>query len=120
MLADHLLSTGPAARVVMYLKPQPYYVSDATGSDLLAVLRRITEAPGAAAKTGERLWAALTDGTVTLRTHAFWCAPLTFRDLPPDLAEELSHATLTVLKGDLNYRRLVGDAPGRPPPPSQT
>jgi damage control phosphatase ARMT1-like protein len=29
--------------------------------------------------------------------------------MPGDLAAEFEHASLTILKGDLNYRRLVGD-----------
>lgn len=29
--------------------------------------------------------------------------------MPEDLREEFAGATLTILKGDLNYRRLVGD-----------
>lgn len=117
VLVDHLLTTNAAARVVLHVKPQPYYVSDATGSDVLDVLRRIRAAPGDVAKIGQRLWTALSDGTITLRTHAFWCAPLSFRHLPPDLAEELSHATLAILKGDLNYRRLVGDRAWPPTTP---
>lgn len=131
ILVDHLLTTGAAARVVMHVKPQPYYVSDATASDVLAVLRRILAAPdaatatatstatsaGTAAATGRRLWSALADGTITLRTHAFWCAPLSFHDLPADLSGELSHATLAIVKGDLNYRRLVGDRSWPPTTP---
>ena len=117
ILVDHLLTTGAATRVVLHVKPQPYYVSDATGSDVLAVLRRIMTAPGTAATTGHRLWTALADGIITLRTHAFWCAPLSYRDLPPDLTAELSQATLTILKGDLNYRRLVGDRAWPPTTP---
>ncbi|ACU71108.1 protein of unknown function DUF89 [Catenulispora acidiphila DSM 44928] len=117
ILVDHLLTTGAATRVVMHVKPQPYYVSDATGADVIAVLRRITSAPGTAAKAGHRLWTALTDGAITLRTHPFWCAPLTFRHLPPDLTEAMSPATLTILKGDLNYRRLIGDRTWPPTTP---
>jgi hypothetical protein len=117
VLVDHLLTTGAAARVVIHVKPQPYYVSDASGSDVLDVLRRISAAPGTAAEAGRRLWAALSDGTITLRTHAFWCAPLSYRHLPPDLADDLSHATLAILKGDLNYRRLVGDRATPPTTP---
>ena len=117
VLVDHLLTTGAATRVVMHVKPHPYYVSDATGADVIAVLRRITTAPGVAATTGHRLWSALATGTVTLRTHQFWCAPLPFRDLPPDLAEELARATLTILKGDLNHRRLIGDQAWPPTTP---
>lgn len=109
VLIDRLLVSGTAARVVLHVKPQPYYVSDATGSDVVDVVRRITAAPGDAADIGHRLWAALTDGTVHVRTHAFWCAPLPFHHMPADLGKELSDATLTILKGDLNYRKLVDD-----------
>lgn len=117
VLVDHLLTTGAAARVVMHVKPQPYYVSDATGADVVAVLRRIGAAPGTAAKTAQRLWTALTDGTIALRTHAFWCAPLSFRHMPADVADDLSGGTLAILKGDLNYRRLVGDRAWGPTTP---
>ncbi|MEY9891646.1 hypothetical protein ABIA31_005314 [Catenulispora sp. MAP5-51] len=117
ILVDQMLATGAAARVVMHVKPQPYYVSDATGADVVAVLRRIGEGPGTAAKTAQRLWNALSDGTVGLRTHPFWCAPLPYRDLPYELADDLSRATLVILKGDLNYRRLVGDRAWPPTTP---
>ena len=75
VLVDHLLATGAAARVVLHVKPQPYYVSDAGGADVVEVVRRISVEPGASARTGRRLWTALSDGTITLRTHPFWCAP---------------------------------------------
>src|SRR5436305_203556 len=39
VLIDHLLETGLAQQVDLQLKPQPYYVSDATTADLLACLR---------------------------------------------------------------------------------
>jgi Damage-control phosphatase ARMT1-like domain len=110
VLIDHLLTTGSAAEVVLHVKPSPYYVSDATTADVLATLDRLCSAPVPEAQlTGRRLWQAMTGGTLTVRTHQFFCAPLPFHDLPPDLRAELSGATLTILKGDLNYRRLVGD-----------
>jgi hypothetical protein len=109
VLIDHLLATGAASKVVLHLKPQPYYVSDATGSDLVDVLRRLSAAPGDGADIGHRLWAALNDGMMQLRTHEFWCAPLPFHRMPSDLAATLSGATVTILKGDLNYRKLVED-----------
>jgi hypothetical protein len=109
ILIDHLLRAESVAEVVLHVKPQPYYVSDANGLDVVDVLRRLTAASGHAADAGHRLWAALNDGTIRLQTHTFWCAPLPFHHLPAELAQELSSASLTILKGDLNYRRLVGD-----------
>jgi hypothetical protein len=110
VLADHLLTTGRAARIVIYLKPQPYYVSDAILPDLLAVLRLLRAATEPQAqRIGERLWRALSEDRLVPRTHEFFCAPLTYHDLPAELVTELGAARMTILKGDLNYRRLVGD-----------
>jgi uncharacterized protein with ATP-grasp and redox domains len=110
VLADHLLRTGRAARVVLHLKPYPYFVSDATTTDTLACLTRLTTAPGRQAPAlGTRLRDALTTGRLALRAHPFSCAPLPYVRMPPDLRAELASATLTVMKGDLNYRRLVED-----------
>ncbi|WP_406259297.1 damage-control phosphatase ARMT1 family protein [Streptomyces nigra] len=109
LLIARLLTEGRAARVLLHVKPHPYYVSDATHADVLDALRRLVAAPGAAGEHGRVLWTALTDGRLTVRAHPFSCAPLPYADMPADLREELASATLTILKGDLNYRRLVGD-----------
>jgi len=109
LLIAHLLDTGRVERAVLHIKPYPYYVSDATTADVLDALRRLTGARGAAAEHGRLLWAAMTDGRLTVRAHPFSAAPLPYADMPGDLREELAAAALTIVKGDLNYRRLVGD-----------
>ncbi len=109
VLADHLLARGLAGEVVLHVKPFPYFVSDATPADVLACLRRLAAAPGRAGETGARLWGAMEEGRLTLRAHPFACAPLPYSEMPDDLREEFASASLTVMKGDLNYRRLVGD-----------
>ncbi|WP_344005843.1 damage-control phosphatase ARMT1 family protein [Streptomyces thermocarboxydovorans] len=109
LLLDHLLTHGLIARAVLHVKPYPYYVSDATGTDVIDALRRLTGAGGAAADSGRRLWSALGDGRLVLRAHPFSCAPLPYAEMPDDLRADFASATVTVVKGDLNYRRLVGD-----------
>ncbi|MFI8533559.1 damage-control phosphatase ARMT1 family protein [Streptomyces aquilus] len=109
LLIAHLLARGRVRRAVLHVKSHPYYVSDATTADVVDALRRLTRAGGAAAGYGRELWAAMADGRLTLRAHPFSCAPLPYEAMPDDLRAELAGATLTVLKGDLNYRRLVGD-----------
>ncbi|MFI2211887.1 damage-control phosphatase ARMT1 family protein [Streptomyces sp. NPDC020141] len=109
VLLDHLLHTGRAGRAALHIKPHPYYVSDATMTDVLDALRRLRRAPGYAAGVGDRLWSALTDGRLDVRAHPFFCAPLPYSAMPADLRADLSGAAVTILKGDLNYRRLVGD-----------
>jgi hypothetical protein len=110
LLIAHLLTRGRVARAILHVKPYPYYVSDATHADVLDALRRLTDRQGtAAAAYGNTLWSAMTDGRLTVHAHPFSAAPLPYTDLPDDLRAEIASATLTVVKGDLNYRRLVGD-----------
>ncbi|GAA2536157.1 MULTISPECIES: damage-control phosphatase ARMT1 family protein [Streptomyces] len=109
LLVAHLLAHGRIGRAVLHVKPHPYYVSDATPADVVDALRRLTAAGGAAAAYGRGLWAALSDGRLTLRAHPFSCSPLPYARMPDDLRADFAAAAVTLVKGDLNYRRLVGD-----------
>jgi hypothetical protein len=104
LLADHLLADR-AASVVLHVKPYPYYVSDALLTDVVAALRRLGESHPA----GERLTLAMRAGRLEVRAHPFSCAPWSYHHMPADLADDFASATVTIMKGDLNYRRLVGD-----------
>lgn len=106
-LVDLLLSpAGGVGEVTLHLKPHPYYVSDATTTDLVKCLRALAAAGGRAAALAGRLHTAAAEGRLVVATHPFFCAPLPFHEAPPDL---FGAADVLVFKGDLNYRRLVGD-----------
>lgn len=109
VLIDHLLHDRGTGEVVLHVKPLPYYVSDATPADVLACLRRMSAADGEAGAVAGRLRAALGSGRLLVRAHAFSCAPLPYREMPFGMREDFASASLTIMKGDLNYRRLVGD-----------
>lgn len=109
VLIDHLLEHGYAASVTLHVKPQPYYVSDATAADVAACLYRLAATRGRSSQIARRLSSAAGSGTISLYTHEFYCAPWSYHHMPADLAAEFGRASLTILKGDLNYRRLVGD-----------
>jgi hypothetical protein len=109
VLIDHLLHARGVGEVVLHVKPLPYYVSDATPADVLACLRRMSAAPGEAGEVAGRLRAALGSGRLLVRAHAFSCAPLPYSEMPFGMREDFASASLTIMKGDLNYRRLAGD-----------
>ncbi|MGW0994007.1 damage-control phosphatase ARMT1 family protein [Streptomyces sp. NPDC002523] len=109
LLIAHLLAEGRIARASLHVKPYPYYVSDATVSDVVDALSRLRAVRGAAASYGAVLWSAMADGRLTVHAHPFAAAPLPYTDMPDDLRAGFAAATLTIVKGDLNYRRLVGD-----------
>ncbi|GAA1030326.1 damage-control phosphatase ARMT1 family protein [Virgisporangium ochraceum] len=105
-LVDWLLAGGGVDEVTVHLKPHPYYVSDATTTDLVKCLRALASAGGRATDLATRLHTAAAEGRFVVATHPFFCAPLPFHEAPPDL---FGAADVLVFKGDLNYRRLVGD-----------
>ena len=117
VLIDHLLQRRHVESVSLHVKPYPYYVSDATTADVVACLRRLAATRGAASEIAHRLHAAMAEGSVGLYTHEFYCAPWSFHRMPADLAAQFEHASLTILKGDLNYRRLAGDRDWPPTTP---
>ncbi len=108
VLADHLLDAGSSRTIRLHVKPHPYYVSDATVADVVACIDRLGRTPASSA-IAERLKRAAAESRLSLRTHEFYCAPLSYDRMPDDLASEFARASLTIMKGDLNYRRLVGD-----------
>ncbi|MBC7234686.1 MAG: threonylcarbamoyl-AMP synthase [Chloroflexi bacterium] len=114
-LIDFLLGYDQVQAVHLHLKGQPYFVSDAMLQDLdltLAALQRAEEARIAA--LGKRLASFRDDGRLVCQTHPFWTSCLHFYQLPTDLAATLAQADLLLLKGDVNYRRLIGDAHWQP------
>ena len=110
LLADHLLATGAAGTVSVHLKAHPIYVSDAMIQDVTnLILRLAADSDEEPQRLAARLQAHLDAGTLHLHDHAFWTTPLVFWDMPEALREELRVAMLVFVKGDVNYRRLVGD-----------
>jgi hypothetical protein len=116
VLIDDLLTQEAVRSVSLQVKPHPYYVSDATTADAVACLDRLTRTQATAA-AASRLKAAVAAGSFTLDTHEFYCAPLSYHRMPDDLAERFRRASLTIMKGDLNYRRLAGDLAWPPSTP---
>ena len=110
ILADHLLTEGYAAQITFHLKNQPFFVSDAMVPDIERVIARLADdAPDEFSGLGTRLRQALNAGKLELATHPFWTHPLSFNELPADLRARLAENDLTILKGDVNYRRLLAD-----------
>ena len=108
-LVDHLLTASLAGEVVLHVKPAPYYVSDATLTDVADCLRALLATKGEGRAVGERLRAAAEAGRLRVQTDDFWCSPFDFTNMPVTLRSELAAAAVVMFKGDLNYRRLVGD-----------
>lgn len=108
-LTNFMLSQGLAERVDLHLKPQPFFVSDAMPEDVEAGLDSLMVGGDAARALGERFRSHQKNQRLGLRTHWHSATNLFYFQLPEDLRTQLASMDLVILKGDVNYRRLVGD-----------
>ena len=116
-LIDFILSEGLAERVDLHLKPQPFFVSDAMPDDVQAGLDSLAGDGDRARALAERVRSHLANQRMGLRTHWHYATSLFYFQLPADLHAELASMDLVILKGDVNYRRLVGDVHWPPTTP---
>ncbi len=109
-LVDFLLSSGLANQVYLHLKPHPTFVSDAMIKDVYYTTSFLA-ASGNQQVTSftQRLQDNITSGRLVLSEDYFWTSPLAFWEIPNSLKNELANASLVIVKGDANYRRLLGD-----------
>ena len=140
ILAGYLLSAGLATTVVLHPKSIPWFVSDVLPTDFASLLtaladpRSFYETPTeedtlqgvepprlSEAEVGElgflfAEWSRFhAEGQLVLRPNRVWTGPGSFWRLPGEaggLVEDLREGELVVFKGDLNYRKLVGDVSG--------
>jgi uncharacterized protein with ATP-grasp and redox domains len=109
-LADFLLGQGWAGEIHFHLKNQPFFVSDAMPEDVQQTVALLRAAPSAAMSAlGARLAESLTTHRFFLEADPFWTSWQMFRQMPPRLQGDLAQADLVLLKGDVNFRRLLDD-----------
>ena len=105
-VADLVLAVVAAEagiEVVLHVKQLPMFVSDVTADDVTILFDRLPREG-----FGKRLQTAVQRGGIHTAAHAFWSSPKFLDRLP---VEELGagDGILNVLKGDLNFRRAIGD-----------
>ncbi|KAI6081986.1 DUF89-domain-containing protein [Hypoxylon rubiginosum] len=148
ILAGYLLSSGLATLVVLHPKSIPWFVSDVLPGDFAALLsalaspKRFYETPTEDDKLQDKIpapisekeaadlsflfqeWAQMhAEGQLIMRSNSFWTHPGSYWRLPSvekDLHEDLKTSEVVIFKGDLNYRKLTGDAAWDPSTPFTT
>lgn len=111
-LAYYFLSNDIVNKVVFHLKSYPFFVSDATKEDFGFMINAIMH-------DGETECACkcknyIHERKIEIEDNMFWTAPLCFKDMQKcnlyeQLYKQLCNSDLIIVKGDLNYRRLVED-----------
>ncbi|XP_075537851.1 uncharacterized protein LOC142572551 [Dermacentor variabilis] len=117
-LLDFLHETGYVATVTIHTKAIPWYVSDVMRRDLFWTLRELEDSDHIATQAlGERCQRRIKDGVWYVMDDVFWTQSFDYAEMAtrrPDLYKILQSADLILFKGDLNYRKLVGDLSWHP------
>lgn len=113
-LADYLIDSGVAKTVRFQLKSHPTFVSDALEKDLrehVEFYANIAEEEYSSCKeAGSRWQGYLSSGKWVCNENSFWVQPPPMWEMPSDLRNDMkSRCDLAFIKGDANYRRLLGD-----------
>ncbi|EAS30514.3 uncharacterized protein CIMG_05993 [Coccidioides immitis RS] len=147
ILAGYLLLSDLATTVVLHPKSIPWFVSDVVPKDfgdLVSVLADpqafftapedkhdpksndkpappLTENEVAELQFLFSQWSQFhADGKLIIRPNRFWTTAGSYWRIPseePDLCNDLKESELVLFKGDLNYRKLTGDAHWDPTTP---
>lgn len=111
--AEFLLHAKLAEKIHLHLKQIPWFVSDASKKDLLWMFEEMKLSSNKFLQQLSEGWLnRIQDGSIVLQDHQFWTLAQDFSEMKsvaPDLYDHLSKAKLVFFKGDLNYRKLVGD-----------
>lgn len=109
-LADFLLRQRWVQQIHLNLKEQPFFVSDAMPADARRTIDLLkTDSASGMQALGKRLDGDLSAGRLVFDTDPFWTGWRMFRDMPVNLQRSLASAGLVLIKGDVNYRRLLED-----------
>ncbi|XP_076749989.1 damage-control phosphatase ARMT1 isoform X2 [Xylocopa sonorina] len=112
-LAAFLTSSKLAEKIRIYVKRYPWYISDMTKNDFHWTLEYMKNS---SIKSVQEL-ATLSQNNLknnvwTIEEESYWTGPYDFAEMKehdPVLYAKLSEAKLAIFKGDLNYRKLMGD-----------
>lgn len=109
-LVDFLLGSDLSKQVKLHLKPHPTFVSDATIEDVHQTIEFLAASSHPdVIFFAYRLQGYLKSNQLVLSDNYFWTSPLAFWEIPDSLKSDLGNANLIIIKGDANYRRLLGD-----------
>jgi uncharacterized protein with ATP-grasp and redox domains len=115
ILARYFLSASIKNTVHLHAKKHPMYVSDATAKDVDETVDALaSEENGILSIIGQELNKFMKQNRFHIHPHYFWNSTLHYPDLPGEILGELRNSDLIILKGDVNYRRLLEDRQWEP------
>eukprot|EP01035_Chromulina_nebulosa_P017981 gene17981-23613_t len=110
LLGYILIQLKIADKVTYHTKGHPTFVSDATNQDLIETINFLIDEGDENTKTfANELKSYVDSKQFIISDDLFWCQPTPFWDMPENIQRKISKSCLVFVKGDANYRRLLGE-----------
>lgn len=113
LLADFLLEQKLCTKVRFHVKVMPWFISDVTATDFDETIKEMSKVPGPLSDFADKLQGYLKEEKLLLMPKTlFWTWPYEFYEMAnvdEKLYNTLQESYLVIFKGDLNYRKLLGD-----------
>lgn len=115
ILCDFLLRNNFVNQITLHAKAYSWFISDVVKADFEHLLRLISSSNSLVLNNFlKRIKDYMNNSRLVLiHDHPFWTSPYSFNEMEkisPDLYNHFKHnSSLVFLKGDLNYRKLIGD-----------
>jgi uncharacterized protein with ATP-grasp and redox domains len=104
------LRGGIVAGVELFVKSHPTFVSDATQIDVGLTVDALRRAAAPTVRAwGEILANFIDTRKIRLVEDFYWTSPLAGWEMPESIRARLGEFDIVITKGDMNYRRLLGD-----------
>ncbi|PSN62433.1 hypothetical protein BS50DRAFT_118752 [Corynespora cassiicola Philippines] len=120
--AAYLIEAGMASRVNIHPKDYPWFVTNATASDISEAFLFLS--PGdehghrdALNELMPHLRHLFESKKICVVQHPFWTTAHRYEEMDswaPELFDSLQSSSLVIFKGELNYRKLTGDVAWHP------
>lgn len=112
-LLEFLTVTKLIHKARLYVKIMPWYVSDTMEKDIYWTLNELRQSQNQnICHLADRYKKRFKCGEWQIEKEQFWTLPYDFSEMrfvDQVLYEKLSDANIILFKGDLNYRKLIGD-----------
>lgn len=113
LLLAHLIVKLSGCKIIFESKCYPWFVSDTTPLDFHWTLDACEKLGNENLNKLVSIWRGWIEiGQWQINSNEFWTTPITYWSLPtraPLLYKILKDSDLVILKGDLNYRKMVHD-----------
>eukprot|EP00828_Plagiopyla_frontata_P005484 TRINITY_DN12215_c0_g1_i3.p1 TRINITY_DN12215_c0_g1~~TRINITY_DN12215_c0_g1_i3.p1 ORF type:complete len:322 (-),score=52.63 TRINITY_DN12215_c0_g1_i3:82-1047(-) len=106
LLIDYLLNNYKQAKLILYVKPLPFMVSDVLRHDIDFTLKYLNDY---SAQFVSRYQNYIKEKRLIIKTHYFLITHLPYWESPDDLLKEIQQNSLTFFKGEFNYIKVIGD-----------